>query len=49
MNQGHSADVIARGTDAPRTRTTQAIAHRSTGAVCSNSRSDPLMTHLETT
>ena len=33
MNQGHSADVIARGTDAPRTRTTQAIAHRSTGAV----------------
>jgi NAD(P)-dependent dehydrogenase (short-subunit alcohol dehydrogenase family) len=28
--------------------TTQAIAHRSTGAVCSDRRSDPLMTHLET-
>ena len=47
MNQGHGADVIARGTDALRTPTTQAIAHRSTGAVCSDRRSDPLTTHQE--
>jgi hypothetical protein len=49
MNQGHGADVIARGTGAPRTRTTRAMVHLSTGAVCSDRRSDPFMTHPETT
>ena len=48
-DQDAAAPVNARGTDAPRTRTTQAIAHRSTGAVCSDRRSDPLMTHPEAT
>ena len=46
-DQGHGAAVTARGTDAPRTRTTREIAHRSTGAVCSDRRSGPSPTHPE--